>query len=85
MRGAGLLGLGQAEAALVDLRAADQLRPNRHGPLHNLGVALRRLSRLDEAVSYFERAHALRPTYWNSPYMLALTHKDGGDYAAALR
>lgn len=85
LRGAALNGLGRFEAALLDLRAADQLRPNRHGPLHNLGVAMRRLGRLDEAASYFERAHALRPTYWNSPYMLALVHKERGDYATALR
>src|SRR5690606_19536823 len=43
LRGATQTGLGQFEDAVALLERADRERPLRHGPLHNLGVAWRRL------------------------------------------
>ncbi|MBI5850572.1 MAG: protein kinase [Planctomycetes bacterium] len=83
MRGAALLALRRVEEARGLLEAADRLRPDRHGTLHNLGMCYRRLGRLDDAIAALERAHALRPTVWNTPYMLALAHKDRGDWNRA--
>lgn len=83
LRGAALTGLGRFEEAVEDLLKADELRPNRHGPIHNLGVAYRRLGDYVKAQECLERAHELRPHFWNSTYMLALLHKDRGDFERA--
>ena len=83
MRGAALLALRRVDEARELLEAADRLRPDRHGTLHNLGMCYRRLGRLDDAIEALDRAHALRPTVWNTPYMLALAHKDRGDWNRA--
>jgi tetratricopeptide (TPR) repeat protein len=83
--GAALLGQKRYEDAIAPLQQSLRLRPDRHGPLINLGIALRRVGRLDEAIDNLQRAHALRPAYWNTVFTLAQVERDRGDFAAANR
>lgn len=83
MRGAALVALRRIEEGVLALEASDAMRPDRHGTLHNLGVAYRRLGQIDRAIDTLRRAYELRPTVWNTPYMLALAYKDRGDFASA--
>lgn len=66
VRGAALCQLRRYEEAVAPLRTAVERRPDRHGPNHNLGLALRRIGEFDEARVYLERAHAARPWLWNT-------------------
>ncbi|MEM7200603.1 MAG: serine/threonine-protein kinase [Planctomycetota bacterium] len=59
------------------------LRPGRHGPIHNLGVAYHRLGDLDRARDHFEQALELRPWFWNSRYHLAELTAEAGDFETA--
>lgn len=83
VRGAALVGLRRYEDAVPVLEHSLQLRPDRHSPLINLGIALRRLNRPDAAARVLEQAHAVRPDYWNTCYTLAQLALDRGDLAAA--
>ena len=60
-----------------------ELRAGRHGPLHNLGVAYRRLGDRDEALRYLDQAAAVRPHFWNTIYTLAQVHTDAADFEKA--
>ena len=82
--GSSLVGLGKYPDAVQPLRDSLALRDNRHGPLQNLGVAYRRLGRLDEAEGLLRRAHELRPHLWNTLYTLAQVEIDRGNFAIAL-
>jgi tetratricopeptide (TPR) repeat protein len=52
-----------------------RLRPDRHGPWNNLGLARLRLGQLDAARNCFERAVALRPHFANSLSGLGQTQR----------
>ncbi len=59
--GAWLLAQGDTEQAADVLMHATSLRPDLAGPALDLGRALRKLRRLDDAVKQFQRAAALAP------------------------
>ncbi len=83
--GAALLLLQEYQAAVPALEMAIELRAGRHGPLQNLGIAYRRLGRLQEAKEVLLQAHALRPWLWNTIYTTAQVSCDLGDFDTALR
>lgn len=83
MRGAALCGLKRYEEAIAPLEQSLQLRPDRHSPHQNLGVALHRLGRLDEAEQHLQAAYRLHPFAWNTCYTLAQLCRDRGDFAKA--
>ncbi len=63
---AAMLQKKQWAAAIPFAEDALRLRPDRHGPWNNLGLAHLRLGHRDEALRCFERAVALRPHFANS-------------------
>lgn len=83
MRGAALVLLGRYADAIAPLEESLRLRPDRHGPLQNLGIAYRRLNDLTKADEYLARAGAVRPHFWNTLYTRAQILKDRGDFAGA--
>ncbi|MBK8976605.1 MAG: serine/threonine protein kinase [Planctomycetes bacterium] len=83
IRGVAYVMLGDYAAALEPLEQSLALRHDRHGPHQNLGVALYRLHRLDDAVVHLEEARALRPWLANTDVMLAQVYRDRGRDADA--
>jgi tetratricopeptide (TPR) repeat protein len=83
VRGTALVALERPRDALDPLQRALELRPDRHGPLQNLAVAWRDLGDLEQAALYLERAHRVRPHFWNTGYLRAQILLDKGDFAAA--
>ncbi len=83
VRGAALVGLRRYADAVPVLEESLRLRPGRHSPLINLGIAFRRLGRPADAMRVLTEAHAVRPDYWNTCYTLAQLALDTGDLAAA--
>jgi Flp pilus assembly protein TadD len=73
---------GRIDAAVDALTRAAELGPN-HPVLHNLGVALARLGRLDEAVSRSEEALRLKPSAGDTRRNLALAYRQRGNHQAA--
>src|SRR5262249_15012512 len=71
-----LLVLKRHAEALAPLLEADRLAPDRHGTLVNLGIAYRRMTRLEDARQALERARRLRPWHTNTTVNLALVLKD---------
>ncbi|MEZ6037954.1 MAG: serine/threonine-protein kinase [Planctomycetota bacterium] len=84
MRGAALVLWKRYQDAIAPLERSLQLRPERHGPHHNLGIALRRTGRLDDAEHHLREALRLRPFAWNSKQTLAQVRRDRGDFDGAL-
>ncbi|MEM7202538.1 MAG: protein kinase [Planctomycetota bacterium] len=82
--GAALVGLKRYRDAVPPLLESLELRPDRHGPLQNLGVAYRRLNQLERAVEMLEQALVLRPHLPNTSFTLAQVHCDRGAFDAAL-
>jgi tetratricopeptide (TPR) repeat protein len=80
---AAALGQREYEAAAAFARDALALRPDRHGPWNNLGYALLRQAKLDEARTSFERAVAIRPWFDNSRAGLCQALRSLEDFAAA--
>ncbi|MBK8100704.1 MAG: protein kinase [Planctomycetes bacterium] len=83
MRGAALVSLRRYRQAIPVLEESLRLRPDRHGPHLNLGIALRHETRVDEAQQHLERSLQLRPFADNSKHALAQLHRDRGDFAKA--
>jgi hypothetical protein len=83
MRGTALVMLERHAEAVPVLAASLALRPERHGPHQNLGVAFRRLGRLADAERELQTALRLRPFAWNTKYTLAQVALERGDHAAA--
>lgn len=63
MLGALLLQQGDFDGAERQLRRAVQIDPYAVEPLNHLGMALRRLDRLEDALDVYDRAVALRPSF----------------------
>ncbi|MCC6669980.1 MAG: protein kinase [Planctomycetes bacterium] len=82
--GTALLVLRRHQEAVAPLAAADRLAPGRHGTLTNLGVAYRRMNRLDDARRVLEAAARIRPWQTNTTVTLAQVHADAGRFADAL-
>lgn len=85
VRGVALCHLRRYEEAIAPLRIAVALRPYRHGPNHNLGLALSRQLEFEEAQTWLERAYEIRPWLWNTNAELAKLHASRGEFAEALR
>ncbi len=81
--GTALLSLGRYDEAETALEESLALRPDRHGPLLNLGIVHRRQGDLDLAEEYLRQAVAVRPHFWNSMYSLAQLHRDRGEFDRA--
>jgi tetratricopeptide (TPR) repeat protein len=81
--GAAMLMLRQWRQAIPYCEAALQLRPGRHGPWNNLGLAHLRMGNLGEARRCYEQAVAIRPWFPNSLSGLCQTLRNQGDFAAA--
>ena len=73
---------GEAVAVYRDLA---RLQPRHAAHRVNLGTALRRLQRLDEALSAYIEAAALGEGSASFLYNVGLLHQDRGDYASARR
>lgn len=80
---AAMLQRREYEQAIPYAEGALRLRPDRHGPWNNLGLAHLRLGRLQAARDCYERAVALRPWFDNSLSGLCQTWRRLGDFAAA--
>lgn len=85
MRGVALVMMGRFAESVAPLEHSLELRPDRHGPHQNLGIALRRLNRLDEAERHLQAALRLHPFAWNTRHTLAQVLSDRGQFAAAYR
>jgi tetratricopeptide (TPR) repeat protein len=83
VRGAALLAEKKYAEAVEPLLASLRLRPDRHGPHTNLGVAYRRLGQPELAIEHLEQASRVGPHFWNTTYTLAQVHLDRSDFAAA--
>jgi len=83
MRGVALLLQKRYRECVPEFEHSLRLRPDRHGPHNNLGIALRRLHRFDEAEVHLQRALELRPFAWNTRYTQAQLAADRGQWALA--
>jgi tetratricopeptide (TPR) repeat protein len=83
IRGVALIVEGRYDEAIAALLEADRLRPHRHQPLTNLGIAYRRIGDLERAAEYLDKAARVRPEFWNTRHTLAQVQRDRGDHAAA--
>ncbi|HEX5050748.1 MAG TPA: hypothetical protein VFZ65_03150, partial [Planctomycetota bacterium] len=82
MRGVALMLMARYREAVDDLLQSLELRPDRHSPHQNLGVAYLRLGDLDASEHHLREALRCRPL-WNTKFMLAQLMRDRGNYAAA--
>ncbi|MBK8097226.1 MAG: protein kinase [Planctomycetes bacterium] len=80
---AALLMKKQYAAAIPHCERALELRPDRHGPWNNLGLAFLRTGRRDDALRCYERAVALRPWFDNSLSGLCQTLRQLGRFDEA--
>jgi len=74
---------GMHQAACVPFRRAMELAPDDVHLLANFATALRRIDRLDEAVSLWRRAVGLAPTFGQAWLDLGLTELDRRQFAEA--
>ncbi|MBK8978453.1 MAG: protein kinase [Planctomycetes bacterium] len=81
--GACLLSQGRYDEAIPYLREAIAMRPERHGPWHNLGLALLRTGDLVGAADALSHAHAARPWMTNTLQLYAQLEADREDFTAA--
>ncbi|MEM7202175.1 MAG: serine/threonine-protein kinase [Planctomycetota bacterium] len=81
---AACLRLGRFADALAPLQEALALRPNRHGPLQNLGWAYYKLGDLEAANEHLGRALEVWPQAPNTICAVALVRAELGDFDAAL-
>jgi tetratricopeptide (TPR) repeat protein len=83
MRGVALILQKKYEQSILAFERSLVLRPERHGPHQNLGIAFRHLRRFDEARHHLEQALRLRPFAWNTGQELARVARDRGDFEHA--
>ena len=60
------------------------LDPMRPKPYNNIGIAYRKLRKLDMAIPYHKKAISVDPSFGHSYYSLGLIYYDKQDYKAAL-
>jgi tetratricopeptide (TPR) repeat protein len=60
------------------------LDPMRPKPYNNIGIAYRRLGKLDMAIPYHKKAISVDPSFGHSYYSLGLIYYDKQEYKAAL-
>jgi tetratricopeptide (TPR) repeat protein len=83
MRGVALLLQQRYAESVEHFERSLELRPERHGPHQNLGIALLRLGRLDASERHLRTAQRLRPFAWNTRHTLAQVARTRGDFATA--
>ncbi|MBL8756710.1 MAG: protein kinase [Planctomycetes bacterium] len=83
MRGVALLLQQRYRDAVEPLERSLALRPDRHGPHHNLGLCWLSLGDLDRAEHHLRDALRVRPFAWNTRHTLARLKRDRGDFAGA--
>lgn len=83
MRGLALLLQQRYQEAIEPLERSLALRPERHGPHQNLGIAYLRLGRLDDSERHLRHALRLRSFAWNTRQTLAQVARTRGDFATA--
>ncbi len=83
MRGVALIGLRRYQDATAALLRSLELRPERHGPHQNLGIAFLRLGQLAASQQHLDAALRLRPFAWNTKYTLAQLAQARGDFGLA--
>lgn len=83
MRGVALLLDQRYRDSVPEFEQALALRPDRHGPHHNLGVAFLNLNELDRSAEHLREAMRLRPFAWNTRHTLARLERNRRHYAAA--
>lgn len=83
MRGNALLMQGRAEESIAPYLKSLEIRPDRHGPHNNLGIALKNVYRYDESLQHLQAALQLHPFAWNTRYTMAQVLRDNGDFVGA--
>jgi len=83
MRGVALLQQQRYAEAIEPFERSLALRPERHGPHQNLGIAYLRLGRLDDSERHLRHALRLRSFAWNTRHTLAQVARTRGDFATA--
>lgn len=83
MRGVALMLRRDYRAAIPEFEASLALRPDRHGPHQNLGIAHLRLGDLAQAEHHLREALRVRPFAWNTRFTLAQLLRTRGDFAGA--
>ncbi len=83
MRGVALLLDKQYAESVPCFERSLELRPERHGPHQNLGIAHLRLGEFAASERHLQAALRLRPFAWNTKYTLAQLELARGDFAAA--
>lgn len=83
MRGVALLMQQNYPECVPCLERSLQLRPERHGPHQNLGIAFLRLGDLDRSEEHLQAALRLRPFAWNTLYTLAQLEQARGNFQKA--
>ncbi len=68
MRGVGRLLAKEYRAAIPDLLRSLELRPGRHGPHQNLGLAYLRVGDHERSAFHLEQARLVRPFAWNTAF-----------------
>ncbi len=85
MRGVALLLDKRYRDAVPEFEQSLALRPERHGPHHNLGIAFLNLNELDRAAEHLREALRLRPFAWNTRHTLARLERNRHHYDEARR
>ncbi|MCC7066760.1 MAG: protein kinase [Planctomycetes bacterium] len=83
MRGVALLMQKNYRECVPCLERSLQLRPERHGPHQNLGIAFLRLVDYDRSEQHLQEALRLRPFAWNTLYTLAQLEQARGNFKKA--
>jgi serine/threonine-protein kinase len=84
MRGVALVMMRRYGEAIGPLQRSLELRPERHGPHQNLGIAYRRHGDLASAERHLREAQRLRSFAWNTRFTLAQVLRDRGQLDEAM-
>jgi tetratricopeptide (TPR) repeat protein len=83
LRGAGRMLAREYVAAVPDLLRSLELRPGRHGPHQNLGLAYLRMGNYERSAFHLEQARLVRPFAWNTAFTKAQLLQARGELDAA--
>jgi tetratricopeptide (TPR) repeat protein len=83
MRGVALILMRRYADAAKCFEQSLELRPERHGPHQNLGIAYLRLGRFEDSERHLKQALEYRSFAWNTKHTLAQLERMRGNYAAA--
>ena len=83
MRGVALMMQKKYREAAACFERSIELRPRRHGPHQNLGIAYMRLGDLELSRQHLQTALGLRPFAWNTKYAFAQLEEQCREFDAA--